>query len=103
MCESCKESMRTFKRTMLRVFFALEVSVFVGVYLFGPSGLQTMLRLEHENVELDQEIEKLQVEVGSWEQKIIVWKGDDFYKEKIAREQLQMARSGDEIFYLNKS
>lgn len=95
--------MRTFKRTMLRVFFALEVFIFIGVYLFGPSGLQTMLRLEHENAELGREIEVLQTEVGSWEQKIVVWKADDFYKEKIAREQLQMARVGDEIFYLNKS
>ena len=95
--------MKTFKHIMLRVFFALEVSVFIGVYLFGPNGWQTMLRLECENAELSQEINGLQAEVGLWEKKIVVWKADDFYKEKIAREQLQMARAGDEIFYLNKT
>ena len=92
--------MKTVKRTLLRLFFGLEVCVFVGVYLFGPSGLQTIVRLKRENRQLDQEIEQLQVRVAVAEQKLAVWQSDDFYKEKIAREQLQMARKGDEIFYL---
>ena len=95
--------MRTFKKTMLRVFFAVEVCVFVGVYLFGPSGFQTMVRLENENKSLDKEIEQLQEDVTSWEQNIAVWQSDDFYKEKVAREQLQMAKQGDEIFYIKSS
>ena len=95
--------MKTFKRTMLRVFFAIEVCVFVGVYLFGPGGLQTMVRLENENKELDGQINELRTEVQSWEHKIALWQSDDFYKEKIAREQLQMARSGDQIFYMEAS
>jgi len=90
--------MKTFKRTMLRIFFAIEVCVFAGVYLFGPSGLQTMMRLEKENSVLNAEITQLQQEAAEWEQKIAHW--DDFSKEKIAREQLQMARTGDQIFYL---
>jgi len=92
--------MKTFKRTMLRVFFAIEVCVFAGVYLFGPSGLQTMVRLSKENDQLALEIFDLQGQVSDWQQKIALWQSDDFYKEKIAREQLQMARRGDEIFYL---
>lgn len=95
--------MRTFKRTMLRIFFVLEVFVFVGVYFLGPSGFQTMIRLERENQEIEKEINGLSDSVISWEQKILVWQSDDFYKEKIAREQLQMARSGDEVFYLKSS
>lgn len=95
--------MKTFKRTMLRVFFAVEVCVFVGVYLFGPSGLQTMVRLERENSHLDDEICQIQADLDGWKDKIAVWQSDDFYKEKIAREQLQMARSGDEVFYLKNS
>ncbi len=85
---------------MLRIFFAVEICIFVGVYLFGPRGLQTMLRLEKENRELDQEVAQLKQEVLNCKQKIAVWQSDDFYKEKIAREQLQMAKRGDEIFYL---
>lgn len=92
--------MKTFKRTMLRIFFAVEVCVFVGVYLFGPSGLQAMRQLKQENQQLDAEIVQMQQEISDWEQKIALWESDDFYKEKVAREQLQMARVGDEIFYL---
>jgi len=92
--------MKRVKRTLLRLFFGLEVCVFVGVYLFGPSGLQSIVRLERENKQLDQEIEQLQARVAVAEQKLTVWQSDDFYKEKIAREQLQMARKGDEVFYL---
>ena len=92
--------MKTFKRTMLRVFFAVEIFVFIGAYLFGPSGLQAMRQLEKENKKLDFEIVQLQEEVDSWEKKITLWKSDDFYKEKVAREHLQMVKAGDEIFYL---
>jgi len=94
--------MKTFKRTMLRVFFAIEICVFLGVYLFGPGGLQTMVRFEGENRALDEQINELKMEVQLWEHKIALWQSDDFYKEKIAREQLQMARSGDQIFYVGK-
>lgn len=90
--------MKTFKQTALRVFFMIEVTAFAGVYLFGPSGLQSMMLLEKENSELDRSIERLVAEVGQCEQKIARYKADDFYKEKIAREQLQMAREGDEVF-----
>ncbi len=89
-----------FKRTLLRGFFVLEVCVFIGVYMFGPSGLQRMISLKGENDKLNQELSSLKKEVDLWEQKITLWKSDDFYKEKVAREKLQMARSSDEVFYL---
>lgn len=92
--------MKTFKQTVLRVFFALEVSVFAGVYLFGPNGLQSMVLLERENNDLDHDIERLLAEVSTCENKLVSCKADDFYKEKIAREQLQMAREGDEVFLI---
>jgi len=31
---------------------------------------------------------------------MFAWQTDDFFKEKVAREQLQMARKGDELFYI---
>lgn len=90
--------MKTFKQTALRVFFALEVVVFTGVYLFGPTGLQTVVLLERENGELDRHIEQLLAQVSQCEQQVAACKTDDFYKEKIAREQLQMAREKDEVY-----
>lgn len=94
------DKMKTFKKSALRVFFILEVTVFAGVYLFGPNGLQTMVLLEQENGDQDNEIVRLLAEVVSCEHKIAEYKADDFFKEKIAREQLQMARDGDEVYLI---
>ena len=44
--------------------------------------------------------DQLQQEVKTIQEDIDLWKTDDFYKEKIAREQLQMARKGDKLFYI---
>ena len=94
--------MKIYKRTIVRLFFAVEVMVFVGVYLFGGNGLQYLRRLQNENQKLKNEIGTLEAEVKVIEQQIVAWQADDFYKEKIAREKLQMARKGDEIYFLAK-
>jgi cell division protein FtsB len=39
--------------------------------------------------------------VRTLQKKIARWSADPFYKEKIAREQLHLARANDEIFYIN--
>jgi len=92
--------MKTFKRTMLRVFFALEVVIFIGVYLFGPRGIQAMSILESEGQAISQKIVVLNDLIDEKKEEIALWKSDDFYKEKIAREKLQMARSSDQVFYV---
>jgi cell division protein FtsB len=92
--------MKTVKQTILRVFFALEMCVFLGLYLFGPSGFQSIIVLERENAELKFEIERLDEQTDQCRQKIAACQADSFYKEKIAREQLQMAREGDEVFLI---
>ena len=40
---------------------------------------------------------QLKNEIAQLEKEMYAWQTDDFYKEKIAREQLQMARKGDEL------
>ena len=50
----------------------------------------------------EQEITLLQKEMVSLECDIASWETDDFYKEKVAREQLQMARKGDILFYIGE-
>ena len=53
-----------------------------------------------ERVALEMQLKQLQKEIDALEEEIYVWQTDDFYKEKIAREQLQMARKGDKLFYI---
>jgi cell division protein FtsB len=80
----------------------VEVMVFIGVYLFGGNGLQYLHRLQNENHKLEHEIIVLQTQVKEIESQIAAWQADDFYKEKIAREKLQMAKKDDQIYFIEK-
>jgi len=94
--------MKIYKRTIVRLFFTVEVMVFVAVYLFGGNGLQYLHRLQDENMQLNDEIILLEQEIELIDQQIVSWQSDDFYKEKIAREKLQMARKDDEIYFVDQ-
>jgi len=91
--------MKHIKRIALRVFFALEITGFAGSYLFGEHGLPALRALSKEIVELERDISVLSGEINDLDG-AIVRQADPFYKEKIAREQLQMARKGDQIFII---
>lgn len=92
--------MREIKRLFLRFFFGMEVVFFIGFYVCGPHGVKTLKALSNENNQLQLEITHARQEVIELEQKIVQWNTYPFYKEKIAREQLQMACKGEEIYYL---
>ena len=93
--------MKVIKRRFLRIFLVLEVIVFAGFYVLGPHGLRAQRKLEHENTELKNETELLKQELHSLSNTIAQWHAHPFFKEKIAREQLQMARKGDQIYYVS--
>jgi len=94
--------MKIYKRTMMKIFFAIEIVFFIGVYLFGGNGLQYLSYLRSENKALFCDVEHLKKEVDALEKQIAEWTSNDFYKEKIAREKLQMSRKGDEIYFLER-
>ena len=91
--------MKEIKRKLLRIFFVLEIVVFTGAYFFAPQGLCAINRLKQENEQVVVEINDLRAEIAILENTIAQWHSCSFYKEKIAREQLQMARKGDRIYY----
>ncbi len=87
------------KQKFLRLFFCAEVFLFTFVYYFGPHGLHVLQAHQLENKQLEGEIAQLRGEIITLESEIDVWRTQTFYQEKMAREQLQMARAG-EIVYL---
>ncbi len=93
--------MKRIKRIALRLFLLGEVVLFGYIYLFGNNGLQALNQLKHETNMFEQTVTQLAGEVDALETEIIEWEQNDFYKEKIAREQLQMAHKNDEIYYLS--
>jgi len=93
--------LKIYKRTILRLFFAVEIVIFVSVYLFGGNGLQYLTRLKSENNSLYFEIVSLKKDITELEKQIEDWQSNDFYKEKYARERLQMAKKGEMIYFVD--
>ena len=93
--------MKRLKRIVARLFFGLEIIIFAGFYIGGPHGLLVQRALERENRELLLETQKIQNELLALNDSIAQWDAHPFFKEKIAREQLQMAREGDQIYYIS--
>ena len=92
--------MKNIKQLCLRVFFGIEIVLFAYMYLFGPHGMRALMNIEQDTVQLNSEVTDLQTQVHSLEFTIAQWDVHPFYKEKIAREQLQMAGKNEEIYYV---
>ena len=93
--------MKKLKHTLLLSVFAIEICAFIGVYIFGTRGVRALKKLQHSNAQLEQEINRLNNQLQTQKKEVDVWRKHAFYKEKIAREQLQMARKNDQIFLVD--
>ncbi len=92
--------MKRAKKIFMQMVLVAEMITFGYVYLFGRNGISALRSERSAVAHLDNTIVQLKSEVAQLEQEIYAWETDDFYKEKIAREQLQMARKDDELFYI---
>lgn len=92
--------MRFDKKNMGRFAFALEVALFTGYYLIGANGIVTLVSMNKEIGSAQHEISLLKDEVHQLQDHIALQKKHPFFKEKIAREQLQMAHEGEEIYII---
>lgn len=77
-----------------------EVVVFAGIYFFSAQGLRVLQGMQQENEQVQGKIGHLENEIAVLEEEVSEWEGNSFYKEKIAREELQMAKSNDEVYFL---
>lgn len=91
--------MKELKRLCFRCFFALEIITFCYFYTFGSQGLPAWFALQKETTILEQEIAQLHKDIAVLKTEIALFEQFDLPKEKIAREQLQLARPDDYIFY----
>jgi cell division protein FtsB len=90
--------MNNIKKIILRVFFLFEIIIFTVLYLFGSHGLQALNNLEKKNTGLKKELNILEKEVETLAKQLNEWNNCLFYKEQIAREQLQMAHPHEELY-----
>ncbi|MFT6765254.1 MAG: cell division protein FtsB [Alteromonas naphthalenivorans] len=88
------------KRHTLRIFFMFEIVIFVGIYFFSAQGLRILQGMQQENEQVQDKIGFLKDEIAVLEEEVSEWENNSFYKEKIAREELQVAKQGDEVYFL---
>ena len=89
-----------FKRILVRTFFSVEVMIFCCVYMCGKNSITSLVELQKDNRTLQGQLQEEELKIAQLEGKISQWELDPFYKEKIAREQLQMARAGEHVYYI---
>jgi cell division protein FtsB len=68
--------------------------------VLGPQGVLKMRTLTMQRSALQQTIDLMQHDIKKLEDSVAQWHRYSFYKEKIAREQLQMAKADDAIFFI---
>jgi cell division protein FtsB len=88
------------KKIIMRCLFVGEIGLFAWTYVYGRQGIFYLQTLAQENRVIESEIEQLRTELVEQEKEMLKWEEYPFYKEKIAREHLQLAREQDEIYYL---
>ncbi len=86
------------KTTIIRAFLILEVGSFAFFYLFGNHGIKAISALKTEISILEASIESYKKEIGHLKEEINQWEAHDWYSEKIAREDLQLAYPTEDIF-----
>lgn len=85
---------------MLRLFFSVEVLMFCGVYSYGKNSIVVLVKQQRENLVLQKQLEEKKQAIAQLEKVINNWESHTFYKEKIAREQLQMVGPQDHVYYI---
>jgi cell division protein FtsB len=87
------------KRLLFRIFFVLEIVLFLWSYTFGSHGLYAIWQIRSECKHVLERIEVLHQKIAEMKACSKALEEDPFFKEKIAREQLQMARADEIIYY----
>lgn len=88
------------KQIVLRGIFIGECVVFFGFYLFGSRGLPQIRALRAENKQHIDDIMTLENDIILLQKEIDDWNTYPFYKEKIAREELQLINPGDTVYFV---
>ena len=94
--------MRLAKQYVGRIFFCGELIIFIGFYIFGTNGVMSLTRMKKEIALLDQHVVDLTNDIMHLQSTIALQKKHPFFQEKIAREQLQMARADEEIYLVTR-
>lgn len=90
----------TIKQSIMRTVFCLEILAFCWWYVWGTQGVIQQRIIAQERDSIVNNIQTLRTEIAQLKRELVRRQGDELYKERVAREQLQMARDGDIIYFI---
>lgn len=93
--------MTFFVRRCLLLFMIAELFIFFVIYCFGPKGLKTLYNIGHVQLQVRNDICKLQQDIETLK-KEIGRNQTDFVQEKIARERLLMKKNDEMVYFKTK-
>ena len=88
------------KKLLLRFLLIAEIFLAFLFFIIGPYGMIAVSKKMKEHALLRNNIALEKEEVMQLQKQIECYEYTDFYKEKIARENLQMARPEEEVYVL---
>jgi cell division protein FtsB len=92
------EQMREFLRRNLSIFLVAGLLLLVIQDIFGTHGVLTMRRAERQASQVKQEIQQLNGENQQLQDRVKSLKSDPQAIERIAREEMGLARPGEYVF-----
>ncbi len=87
------------KKYLYTGLFVMELVVLMYAYCYGKDGLHILSLVQKKQQFVQKKIKKIKQRIVVLQEQIEEWHTNDFYVERFAREQLQMARRGDVIYY----
>jgi cell division protein FtsB len=88
---------------LLYGILCLEIMLTLYAFLLGSKGMPQLRTLSTQQHALQHTINTLDHDIKQLEDRIAQWLRYSFYREKIAREQLQMARTNDIVYFIQAS
>ncbi len=86
-------------RTLVRfVIFLMPTIFFLNLFIWGENGILSYMSLRREAEIERQSVESIKKELAKISQDISNLENDDFYFEKLAREDLLMGKAGELVY-----
>lgn len=82
-----------------RTLLLIQASVFIYLFFWGPRGWHEIGALQKKIATAQQHVDAQKEVIAQLETEEKSWQTDSFNKERVAREELQMACAGDVVFY----
>ena len=92
--------MKDIKRTAFHTLIGFELVLVAFFYLCGKGGLQALRHADQINSTLLEEVKGLEKEVTLLSKELNERRQNPFYKESIARKELQMAYKDETVYLL---